>query len=353
MLTELNIGHFRVFHQLQMKRLARINLIAGNHSVGKTSLLEALFLLSGAGNIRMALNNHVTRGLKPHTHPGAGSAEIAWLPLFFGLDSSRLIEIRGKHTQFGQPTLKIRLQRPQIAHLSPAGANGDQSMVTNQADDHVLVFAYHDQRHQGKGIEGQILFQGMQYEIRQDPTEILFPTAIWLPNMDHARDDAMRLSELRRNKGGQVLVDALRIIEPELQSIEINTVSGHPMIWCDVGLSKLMPLSSMGRGMAHIAGLVLAIASASGGLVLIDEIENGLHHSILPEVWEILAQVAEKCHVQIIATTQSVECIAAAHQALEDELRLFRLEVHGTEHRCLTYEDEVLDVAIRHELEIR
>ena len=50
MLKHLKIRNFRIFKALEIDRLGRINLIAGKNNAGKTSLLEAVFLLAGAGS---------------------------------------------------------------------------------------------------------------------------------------------------------------------------------------------------------------------------------------------------------------------------------------------------------------
>ena len=132
---------------------------------------------------------------------------------------------------------------------------------------------------------------------------------------------------LRRKKQGALLLKALQIVEPRLQSIEENSSSGIPMIWGDIGLSELVPLSAMGEGMTQIARLVLAIASVPDGIVLIDEVENGIHHSVLPDVWRAIDEAAKQFHTQVFATTHSFECIEAAHQALgPDGFLLHRLE---------------------------
>ena len=55
-------------------------------------------------------------------------------------------------------------------------------------------------------------------------------------------------------------------------------------------------------------GLVLSMSEASGGLLLIDEIENGLHHSVQEEVFSMLLELAKSFDVQIFATTHSEEC---------------------------------------------
>ena len=53
MLESLRVKNYRVFKDLKIDGLHRINLIAGKNNSGKTSLLEAMFLLSGGGNPQM------------------------------------------------------------------------------------------------------------------------------------------------------------------------------------------------------------------------------------------------------------------------------------------------------------
>ena len=126
------------------------------------------------------------------------------------------------------------------------------------------------------------------------------------------------------------------------------------MIWVDVGLQELVPLSILGAGMTHVARIFLVIASTPGGVVLVDEIENGLHHSVLPDVWKVIAKAAEQFDVQVFATTHSFECIEAAHEGLgPDGFGLHRLETVEGVTRCVTYGPGAIEGAIRHNMEVR
>jgi hypothetical protein len=50
--------------------------------------------------------------------------------------------------------------------------------------------------------------------------------------------------------------------------------------------------------------------------LLIDEIENGLHYSVLKKVWKAIAQYARKSNSQIVTTTHSWESIEAAREKM-------------------------------------
>ena len=63
--------------------------------------------------------------------------------------------------------------------------------------------------------------------------------------------------------------------------------------------------------------------------MLVDEIENGLHHSIQVEVWRLLFRLARANRMQVFATTHSMDCVRAfAKVAAEHELdgKLLHLE---------------------------
>ena len=106
--------------------------------------------------------------------------------------------------------------------------------------------------------------------------------------------------------------------------------------------------------MTNLARLVFAMSSAKDGVVLVDEIENGFHHSVLKKVWTVIERAAEQFNVQVFATTHSYECVTAAQAALKtDNLRYLRLDVVDSKVRCVTYTPEAIEAAIRHDLEVR
>ena len=95
------------------------------------------------------------------------------------------------------------------------------------------------------------------------------------------------------------------------------------------GVSRPVPLNSMGDGMLRVLQLSLKIFAAKGGFLLIDEFENGLHYSVQEKVWALLFEMAERHDIQIFATTHSWDCIESftkvAVARTETDGVLFRL----------------------------
>ena len=298
MLERLHIRNYRVFNDLTIDQLSRINLIAGKNNSGKTSLLEALFLLSGGGNAQAASNANILRIDTFSLNEMASEiSETFWKPLFSKLDMSRPIEITGHYKPLGQLTLKIVSEQLYPTELSLDRASG--ASATNLSAERSLTFQYTD--HTGQKITGHTGKFGTKQE---QPPSFPFSSTILLSQITSVHQvNTVQLGVLRKQKKGQVLLEALQVIEPRLQSIEDNSSSGVSMIWGDIGLPELIPLSAMGESMTRIARLVLAMSATPGGLILVDEIENGLHHSVLPKVWKVVdTTVAKQFDTQIFAT---------------------------------------------------
>lgn len=349
MLERLHIRNYRVFNDLKINQLSRTNLIAGKNNSGKTSLLEAIVLLAGAGDPQIAINVNIVRGIVLDAKVTEAIGETLWKPMFSELDMSRSIEIMGHHRTLGQLTLEIASEQPRTTEISLDRTGG--TSVTKPPYQWPLIFEYESNADQRVG---RIRVEGQEIKVDQNKAPLPFETAIVQSRTGTVQEDAILLGALRKRKQDHLLLNALQVIEPKLQSIENNFASGAPMMWGDIGLSELIPLSVMGEGMTRIARLVLAISAAPDGIVLVDEIENGLHHSVLPKVWKVVDTAAKQFNTQVFATTHSFECVEAAHEALgADSFLLHRLEVSGTENRCVTYEPEAISAALKHDLEIR
>ena len=91
------------------------------------------------------------------------------------------------------------------------------------------------------------------------------------------------------------------------------------MLRGDIGIGRMIPFALLGGGLGRLAGILLSIADAPGGVVLIDEVENGFHRSVLSRVWSAIGEAAGRYETQVFATTHSFECIEAAHEAFRED----------------------------------
>jgi predicted ATPase len=131
------------------------------------------------------------------------------------------------------------------------------------------------------------------------------------------------------------------------------------MIYFDIGIDRLIPIQIMGDGIIRLLSFLVTIANTENGVVLIDEIENGFHYSVLANVWESIYDAAKQYNAQIFATSHSYECVRAFNKIQsskllkEDTLRLFRIEKNKDEFETFKYDSEVLESSLESNWEIR
>lgn len=367
MFENLRIKNFRLFDDLEIGDLKRINLLAGRNNTGKTAVLEAMYLLASVGNPRRAIDVKGIRGIsKTSGSPGRVPTSY-WKPLYSQLNMQRSIEISGAHSHLGRLALAISLERrddsetpepyrfptSQVAQGVADSAQETVSLDLSErlADPWALHFSWATDTERNT-CDMRMTEHGDQ-AVSKDLGIPLQPIYLSL-GPGNAHEDAVRLGQLRAHKKGDLLTKALQVVEPSLESVEDNSATGSPMILGDIGLPELTPLSAMGEGVTRMARIVLATSMVPGGVLLVDEIENGFHHSVMQKVWSVVEEAAQQFDAQVIATTHSYECLMAAHDALSDEWRLHRLDrAKSGSSRCVTYDTETVAAAIRHDLEVR
>jgi len=367
MYRSLQIDSFRCFKRLKIDGFHRMNLIAGVNNVGKTALLEALFLHSGAYNPQLTLSLSHFRGIRQHRAELGSSIGLPWESFFADFDLSKAITIEGEDDQYGSRTVRLRTLR-EADELAAVGqvtnrerpANSEETTTpgaspSSSESPHVLELIH---EHGSRVRKYHMILDSEG--LRASPISPTPPYPChFLSAMERvaSSDIARRYSKLETDRREGLVLQALRIIEPSLTRLTVALPYGEPTVQGDIGLDRLVPLPVMGDGMGRLLNLVVTIGNSEGGVVLVDEIENGLHHSVLEQVWQVIAAAAGQFNTQVIATTHSRECIVAAHRAFHEsgayDFRLHRLERSKGEILAVTYDEETLEAAIETGLEVR
>lgn len=357
-LQSIHVENFRSFQKLDISSLARVNLIAGKNSVGKTALLEAIFLFVGAENLELVLKISNFRGIKELKGDLFSVIDLLWTPLFYNLENNRRIKISGRLPTNKTQSVELAMgsdksQSIQIRGSRDPSTIGRSDIPANQ----VLKLTY------SNGLnKREFVMKSSQGELRVEPTpaEPPFPgyflNSRFSPTQEETAEAFGKL--IRAKKVDQLnLIEILKIVEPRLKQLNVVPSAGSSMIYGDIGLDQLLPISLMGDGMSRIMNMLLRIANASGGIVLIDEIENGLHYSMLENVWRVIDKAARTFNTQVIATTHSYECIREAHNAFSQNddygFLLHRLDRIKDRVESVTYDRETLEAAIAANFEVR
>ncbi len=359
MFTSFTVKNFRCFSELTVEPLARVNLITGANNVGKTALLEAIFVHIAPTNPRMTIQLLGARGVQCRNKDDISEM---WAWYFNEKQTGRPAQLISVDSEGARRELRFEVQPEAVEEVGTEEGSAERSMSnrtrgplhTGPPVHGRLIYHYEDSHGAKCEAEATALSDGVavQHEERD-----LFPLSCFLAaHLRSAQDDAARFSELVRKKRKEVLVEPLRILEPRLQDIAVLATGAGPLLSGDVGLNEMIPLPLVGGGMVRLASIVLAIGSAPGGIVLVDEIENGLHYSVMEKVWRAIGTAARNQDVQIFATTHSFECIGAACDAfaeMPEDFRLFRLEREENRIRAVNLDTEMATTALRHGMEVR
>lgn len=350
MLKTVRIRNFRGFTDLTLDSLERVNLLAGANGTGKTAVLEALFLHVGANNPEIGVRINVFRGLTAFK----ADLDDLFASLFHRYDLDEAVEITSTDDQGIEHSLTIRLSDISVTPLEPSNGNDRPDSLSTTISAREVRFEYADSEGKRATVNGWLTTEGLRVQIGKP----WGGQAIFLATRYHSpAEDAQRFSELAVQMQQQPLVESLKLVEPRLSSLSVQAMGNVALVYGDIGLGRLIPVDLMGQGTSRLLSIMLAIVSQQASTVLIDEIENGLHHSVMTQVWKAIAKAARAAEVQVFATTHSWECLRAAHEAFSQDEQydfcLHRLERVDDTVRVVTLDRDTLDTAIEVGLEVR
>lgn len=372
MYTSFSIKNFRCFENMTIKPLARVNLICGENNTGKTALLEALWLHSGPNLPDLGLRLLGFRGI---TVPDPRRL-LHDMFSNFNPECTIALEANGN---WGVRTLYISIRASDAETFSiqpveelPAFLAGLQEPGLSAVSNSEIVLEYTDEKDKEYVSTGR-------WEISKPPTLKGLPPLPLASQgfaMNQARipvmpssvfqsarirnspeEDIGRFGDLELEGMADDIVECLRAVDPRIQRLTTIAAPPAPMIYAHIGLARPVPMSFLGDGVGRLLSMALSFQNASNGMILIDEVENGLHHSALQGVWENLNRLSQRFNVQVFATTHSYECMMAARDAFaaaeQPDLHIHRLDRRNGGVVATTYSFEALDFNLSYGVDFR
>jgi predicted ATP-dependent endonuclease of OLD family len=348
MLTDLEIHRFKGINTLKMTGFKRVNLLVGKNNCGKTTVLEALMLA-------FYPHHRMLFGLNLHRQISSENPNL-WFSAFHKYLTDEPISIRvvrdnseGKHVGL----LIIKKEHEPVAALN-------FSRVSGLPED---VEQYKSPYQDGLGFH-------YSYSLNDEPARsmstVVFPNGAtqgsevirqkfsvgYLPaGLPLSQVVVQEFGDLMKQRREPFLYAVLKKLEPEFKQLFV----ADGLLYAEVGEERY-PVNQMGDGFFKTIVIILSIFQAENGVLLIDELENGLHYSSLDILWTAIFEASKTFNTQIIATTHSQECIASFARAAEverDDRRVFRLTKKKTETWVTPYNQETVQAAFEAELEVR
>jgi hypothetical protein len=158
-----------------------------------------------------------------------------------------------------------------------------------------------------------------------------------------------------------LVLKALRFIDPDIERIAVQTgakaydtgPARGGFVVKRKGLDFPVPIGTMGDGMWRMLAIATFLTQCRGSVLLVDEIDTGLHYSVMTEMWRLILNAAKEFDVQVFATTHSFDCVESLAYASAglDDVTVQRIE--AGKRKAVPYDDELLRAAAEHRIEVR
>jgi predicted ATPase len=325
-LRSLSLGAYRGITGLELAELLPVSVVVGANNAGKSSILEAAGIALRPWDPGQWVNAVRRRDADMALVDGIWS-------MFPGTRALRPVDGR-------EDSSRILLG----AQLAEAARKVDAAAWATQASGG------------GPGASADLKVH-VEVDVEGEPfVKLEFPaaTANWYPPPTHrvftvtpashysTREFVEQLSQVIDAGRKQLAVQLLRIFDAEVEDLDVIASLGREAVRVTHTGRGVVDLSSFGDGMRRAAALALALTRASRGVLLVDELEAGIHHSVLRPVLGKLLDAAAASQVQLLATTHSLEALDAlvesvAERDAADSLAAFWIQRKGGHHEVRRY----------------
>ena len=370
-IESITLEQFRAFRELTLCGLGRVNLITGKNNTGKSSVLEGVRLLAknAAPDVIFDILIHREENVEEAEEEGRSADPESLFQVVSGLFH-------------GFPRVS---EAPQPIAISTSGRSSPMNMTMrlgwlaeerDSAGNYRLVPHEPSPSGESEGIPALIIktqegtlnfplerFGRYLHRARRDfskasngtrmPCIFVSPYGGEGTGMLGSLWDKIALSDREKD-----VVEALRIIDPQISAVSmVGSTRRRPtaIVRAD-NIGRPIPLRSFGDGLNRLFGIILSLVNARGGLLLVDEFENGLHHTVQLDVWRTIFQLAQTLDIQVFATSHSWDAVEAFQKAAAEapeEGVLIRLARRGEDVIPTVLSENELAIATRDQIEVR
>ncbi len=360
MLTELQIENFRSIRTLRLDQFGQVNILGGRNGSGKSTVLEAVELFLAPEPLRAAFQN-TRRGIDmlPSQNTAQSSGvESPWESLFFDFINNDAVRLSGVYAgNQVWSTYETSFPIAKTRHANLLAQNPGYVFSLQQWINEARLLLISSNR-------GSAAF--MESLVHPVPdgswgwTATIPPLApcvsVWATDNSaqvQQKDLADLFSVVVQDRRQDFVVDVMKEIVPGLKNIVSLSRNKKARLYADTGRPKLIPVSLLGDGAIRVLRILLAGLSETGGVWLVDEIENGVHFKFLGTLWRGVAEACKLKNRQLFCTTHSREAILSAAEQNLPDLRYQRIARKESGHIAMSYSGAELRDAEEMLVEVR
>ena len=289
--SSIRIERYRGIDGLVLDAPGRINLIVGVNNAGKTSLLEAIYLLAHQNDERALLDTIRWRGRVEGEPPALWLVEQ--LP--------RTAHISGTFDQVPHNMTSVEFE----VDTEPEPDIEDQTSFLSK----FAIESSYEKRMQSTDI---VFFDDRPRRTRFQGQHWLCRSAFTSPfSANHPETLARCNKESLKAGTKRRIIDFIRKrVDSRLRNIELADRYNRFLVSHD-DFDRAPDLAAFGEGVRRVFEIGLLCAGVRGGVLLVDEFENAVHTELLMEFTRLVQDLAVELDVQVFLSTHSKEAIDA------------------------------------------
>lgn len=308
----LDIQCFRGLKHVRISELRDVNIIAGDNNSGKTSFMEALCLLRKPSDFYNVLKVARMRDVSPFTSPAVYENFINLFPkdeMYIGIHAvghtgESHLEIYGEEQK---ELLNIEMFTPysRIKHSKSDTPDFMQETMMFYGEMH--GWDKKDSFHDSIRFHPFMKPTEMSFRNRKLPDNI---NIVYLSPLSHMQGGVFN-KILKNPEYKYVCLKLLQLFDPNIVDLLYlkNENTSRAIEYLEHKQLGVMPLSTYGDGIKKVLSLANGIASAVGGILLIDEIETSINYKYYSEIFSFIIMAAKQFDVQVFITTHNSEAI--------------------------------------------
>ncbi len=297
--NSLLVKKYKCLKELQLSKLSRINLFAGLNNSGKTTLLEAIYLLCRQNDFSGLLETVRRRGkvsgdrMNPEWFTDRLPQEIT----ISGVFDNNISEVSISHYKEEDKAIDKSRYLESVEISSFYGTHKQESLTR--------------------------IFKGRDREMQAGSIKLLCPSVFSSPfflNESHRYTSFYHKSV--QSKALPKIINFLKQkVVPTLSDVRLVD-EWQRFLVSDSCFESALDLTEYGEGLQRIFFISLLFASAQNGVILIDEFENAIHAELISKFAEFVYDLSELFNVQVFLTSHSKECIDAFVKNIPDKQSL-------------------------------
>ena len=289
--SSIRIESYRGIDGLVLDAPGRINLIVGVNNAGKTSLLEAIYLLAHQNDERALLDAIRRRGRVEGEPP----------PLWLVEQLPRTTLISGAFDEVPDNVTSVKFE----VDTEPEPDVEDQTSFLSK----LAIESSYERRGQSTDV---VFFDDRPRRTQFQGQNWLCRSAFTSPFSANHPETLARCNKESLEAGTkQQIIDFIRErVDPGLRNIELADQDNRFLVVHD-NFDKAPDLAAFGEGVRRVFEIGLLCAGVRGGVLLVDEFENAIHTELLTEFTRLVQDLAVELNVQVFLSTHSKEAIDA------------------------------------------